>query len=351
MSFSVKIQGKEFRNFSNFSLTLGFDAIASKFSFDAKFNPENPEHRNLFRPFSYRKCEVFGDGDLLLTGVILNHSFTQKPEPTLTAVSGYSVTGVLEDSSIPVDKYPLESNNKTLLEIAQNLCDPFGISVISSATEAGAVIESTTAKMGETVKSYLSNLCSQRNLVLTHDGKGRLVITKVPSSQRPVTELENSEVSMSCNGQSMHSVITVLKQASIDTDNAGESIIQNPFITDFQTNITPSNPFVPNLRPLVKEQNSGTDNTTDQSAKTALANELKSLKFTIPINTWYINGKLIKPAQTIKVTAPDCFLFKPTELFIESVKFEGDERSQKAVLSCTLPEVYNGNIPKNIFLP
>lgn len=351
MAFSLKIQGKDFENFNNFSLTLSFDSIASTFSFDAKFNPDNAEHRNLFRPFSYRKCEVFGDDELLLTGVILNHKFSQKPAKTLTSISGYSVTGVLEDSSIPVEKYPLETNNKTLLEIAQDLCNPFGLTVVSNTNDTATVIESTTAKMGESIKSYLSNLCSQRNLILTHDNIGRLVITKVPSSQKAITTLENSEVELSCNGQNMHSVITVMKQASIDTDNAGEATIQNPFISAFQTSITPSNPFVPNLRPLVKEQNSGNDNTTEQAAKTALANELKALKFTIPINSWYINKSLIKPSQIIKVTAPDCFLYKPTELFIESVTFTGSPESQKAVLSCSLPEVYNNNVPKNIFLP
>ena len=87
MSFSLKIQGTTFRNFSNFKLSLQYNSIASVFSFDVVMDPDNPDHRKLFQPFTYRKVEVFADEVLMLTGVILNHEFaeTTVPEPLSAA--------------------------------------------------------------------------------------------------------------------------------------------------------------------------------------------------------------------------------------------------------------------------
>ena len=52
-----------------------------------------------------------------MTGVILNHGFTETKNKELTSVGGYSVTGVLEDCHISPDKYPLESKGKTVKQM------------------------------------------------------------------------------------------------------------------------------------------------------------------------------------------------------------------------------------------
>jgi len=349
--FSIKIQGKEFKNFNDFKLNLTFDSIASTFSFNAQFNPENPDHRNLFRPASFRKCEVFdGNGELILTGVILNHKFSESSTPKLIGVSGYSVTGVLEDSSISPDSYPLESSEKSINQIATSLIKPFGLSLVSNEPEANEVLEKSTASATDTVKSYLSKICAQKNLILTHNATGKLLIVKQRVLNNSIPFLKDIDIDLTVNGQAMHSEITVLKQASATDSNSSQETIKNPFITDFQTEITPSNKFVPNYRPLVKEQSSGANGDTALAAKNALANDLKALKFSLKLKTWYINKVLIKPGTLVFIQSDNLFLYNKTKVFIQSVAFSGTPTAQVASLTCVLPEVYNNETPKNIFL-
>lgn len=350
MAFTIKIQGKEFTNFNSFKLNISFDSIASAFSFNAHYNPENPEHRIIFRPLTYRKVEVFADGVLMLTGVMVNHKFKERAAPQLITVSGYSVTGVFEDASIAPASYPLESINKSINDIATALIKPFGISLISNEPEANEPLEKSTAKAGDSIKNYLSTICAQKNLILTHSSTGKLIITKVKTSTVKVNLLENVEIDLAVNGQKMHSEITVMKQASSTDSNAASATVLNPFISKFNTQITPTNKFVPNYRPKVKEQSSGASIDTERAAKNVLANDLKAIKFNIKLSSWYLDNEILTPNKLIAIQSDFLFLFKKTNLFIEAVAFSGTPKAQVSNLTCVIPEVYNGNTPTNIFL-
>lgn len=350
MAFTIKIQGRQFNNFNGFKLNIAFNSIASTFSFNAHFNPENKEHLVLFRPMTYRKVEIFADEILVLTGVILNHKFKKRSTPQLIAVSGYSVTGVLEDVSIAPDSYPLESINKTINEITESLIKPFGISLISKEPESNEILEKSTAKATDSIKSYLSNICAQKNLILTHNETGKLIITKAKTNIINAPELKNVNIDSSINGQKMHSEITVQKQASSTDVNSAATTIKNPFITDFNTIITPTNKFIPNYRPLVKEQTSGPNKDTATAARNVLSNDLRAIKFKVSLNSWYIDKELVMPNKLIYIQSNDLFLFKKTKVFIESVSFSGSPKAQLLTLNCVLPEVYNNNTPKNIFI-
>jgi len=95
-----------------------------------QFNPENPEHKQIFKPYSYSTVEVFHNGELLMTGTFLNNSFLSASKKSLIPISGYSVPGILEDCEIPVSSYPLQSINLNLKQIAEKLIKPFGIKMI-----------------------------------------------------------------------------------------------------------------------------------------------------------------------------------------------------------------------------
>lgn len=372
--FSVRITGKEFTNINNFRLGLNFDAIASTFSFDALFDPDNEQHRVIFRPLSYRKCEVFANGELILTGTIINHKFTTATTSTLVGVSGYSVSGVFENSSIPVSVYPLETNTQSLKEIAEKIAGPFGVPIIvaadtsrSNTVETGQVktdnqqvseaadseLEKTATKPGQSVKSYLSKLASEKNLVLSNDKYGRMLITRAATGSNPIgllVESGGTQMTLSANGAAVHDTITTVRQADEFTDNASETTITNPLIVPFSTNLAPNNRFVSNVRPLVKVQDSGKDDNSRSTTMTALSNEAKSISVSVTLDSWYIEGDLIDVNKTILLQSPRNFLFNPTKFFIQSAEFSGTPQAQTCVLKCVLPEVYTGQIPANPFL-
>ena len=140
---TIKIAGKVCEFFTAGSITLKLDSIASTFEFSCRFSPQNIEHQEMLKPLQYLPVEVFNSKDkLIFTGTILNHRFKSNKGRELVVVSGYSKSGILEDVTIPVSAYPLESTNRSLKDIAENLCGLYGIKVLVS-DQAKSISESS----------------------------------------------------------------------------------------------------------------------------------------------------------------------------------------------------------------
>lgn len=325
---------------------MKYDSCASTFKFGYYFNPEVQELVDLACIGHYHLAEIEHEGELLLNGYILTESFKSSSKRELSGFSGYSLSGVLQDCQIPPSIYPLQSDGLTLNEITRKLLDPFGVSyevdsLVSS--EMNKVYDTTTAEATQTIHGYLSELASQRNIVVSHTTEGKLFFTRAKTKQKAIAQINQGDgnipvtnMSLIFSGQQMHSEITVLKQADEDGGNAGQATVTNPFV-----------PYV--FRPKVVIQNSGTDIDTELAAKTALASELKGLMLSIEMDTWTINNEVIKPNNIIEVKNPNIYLFKSTRWFIETVTLSGTPEAQKAVLSCFLPSVYDGSTPEYIF--
>lgn len=329
--------------FNGLSVTLRYDSVASQYGFNMYFDPNNEDHKELLKPGHYHQMSIEHNGELLMTGFILNQTFSSRPTKQLSSVSGYSLPGVLEDCQIPPSLYPLQSDGKTLLEIAQKLVGnfPFGIEVDPLVSKRmREVYPTTTASESQSIKDYLSSLAAQKNIILSHTAKGDLLFTQAKTNQKPFFHFEgcmsNVEMNLSFNGQGLHRDITVMKQADKNGGNAGQTTIRNPFV-----------PYV--RRPSVKTQNSGNDVNTAEAAQNILGAELKNITLTIKVNYWELNGELLKPNTTLTVKNDELYIFEKVEWFVESVTFTGDEKQNTAVLKCVLPEVYNGKTPKYFF--
>lgn len=335
----LKIDSKVYEFFSTFDVNLSFDAIASKFNFSAFFDPANETQKELFRPLTGKEVELFHQGEFLFKGIMLSPRFEKKGTWKAVHVSGYSKTGVLEDCNIPIKSYPLESNNLSLVDIAKKLCKPFGISVEVDplvASKANKIFSKTIAKESDTIKGYLTRLAMQRNLIITHTPEGELFITKAKTDQvvswsYSATDDKVLSISSSINGQRMHSEITSIRQASIDSNNAGQSTQENIYINTF--------------RPAVRMQSSGKDADTKDGAISSILSELKSIAFFIDYE-----GFIHKPNEIISVKEPFIYLYNDTKLFIESVRLVGNNKQIISKLNCVLPEVYSNALPiKSIY--
>ena len=334
----VKIDGDYYNYFSGLSINLKLDSIASVFSFNVRFNPENATHRKLFKPLQYKVVQLYNYEDtLIFTGVILTHSFTSSASPNLLSLAGYSLPGVLEDVTVPVSNYPLESINRSLKDVAERLLGLFGLQLIidSSATIASNVIyKKSVASPTDTIKGYLAKLTSQRNLVLSHNAKGEVLIYK-PSEVTPVYffNAENTtSMKFDINGQSLHSDISVIRQPS--EDNAGVS-----------TADTVKNPLIPVFRPSTKILSSGEDTDVKNAADNELANELKALNLTISLN----RIETINPGAVVEVLNPEIFIFSKTKFMVIDSIIKSDTSSETSELKLVLPETFTSKIPSKIF--
>lgn len=339
-----RIRTRKVEFFNNFTLDLRYDSVASAFSFDFYFNPDNIELKELACIGHYHIVQVKHNGKLLLTGYMLSETFNGQNKSEMVSIGGYSKSGAIEDCQIPTSLYPLQSDGLSIKQIAQRLISKFDfkMSVDSSvASLMNQAFETTTAKESQSIKDYLTSLCAQKNIVMTNTPEGNLLFTRAKTKQKPVVYFQNGQpgftkMSLAFNGQAMHSEITVIKDADEDGGNAGQSTIYNPYV-----------PYV--YRPKVVVQNSGTDVDTDKAARNILADELSNMVLTIETDRWEINGDIWKPNLVVSVLNPDIYLFKKTEWFVRRVVLSGDNTRQIATLHCVLPECYNNETPKYIF--
>jgi len=338
-----RIRNRKIDFWDKFSLSLRYDAIASSFAFEGYFNPENPEHKEIYCVGHYHLATVEHNNERLITGYILSESFNNSSKRELTGIGGYALPGFLEDCQIPLEAYPLQNDTLSLRQIAEKLLKPFKLKMIvhdSVAKDMDVGYDKTTAGNTQTVKAYLTDLAAQRNILISHDAYGNVLFTRAATKKAPILHYGEgtpfTKMNLVFPGQQMHSHITVVKQADKEGGNTGQETIQNPYV-----------PFV--YRPRVAVQDSGDDVDTMQAAKNLLCAELKNFKLVIETDRWELNGTIIKPNNTITVINPEIYLFKKTTWFIEQVDYVGDAKKTVATLHCVLPEVYNNEVPPYIF--
>lgn len=310
------INDKEFSFFSSYTITLKYNSIASSFSFSGVYD-------FLSAFLTYSKVKIINDsGDLLITGTIVNETRSKSPKPTQLTCSGYSLPGVLEDVSIPLNLYPLQSDNRNLFEIISRLVQPFGISVVKLGSEIETAItkqyEKSTAEATDSIKAYINALCSQRGIILTHDNKGRLVLSKGAPVPKAV-KIENIiGYTLQINGQALHSEISVIRQAAINNPDGGEFTIYNKNVKAF--------------RPKTKVLSDGDLFDVETAARNELRAELATLQLSIESKDFLQPGQVLELQVDPKV--PYNFWF------IEEVTITGTAKGEKYSYKAVPAEVY-----------
>jgi prophage tail gpP-like protein len=340
--------------FNKVNINLKYDSVASTFGVEFYFDPKNADHAEMACVSHYHECIISHKGYKLLTGYVLSNSFSEQSKKTLTKIGGYSKPGVFEDCDIPTSLYPLQVDGLTLREITQKIIAPFDIALVVDGVsrqesnqaftldeQLDKKIEKTNAKESQNIKSYLTDLAIQRNVVLSHTVNGDLLFTEAKTNQEPLFHVEKgviaTKIGMTFNGQGVHSQIEVLKQPDSTGGDGGKVTIYNPYC-----------PIV--FRPKVVVQSSGDINTLEDFAKQVLASELKNIVVTVEIDRWDVYGIPVMPNNIITIKSPENYIYETTEFFIQEVSMVGDSESETAILTCVLPEVYNKQVPKNVFV-
>jgi len=330
--------------FNNFVVNLKHDSVASTFAFRIYFDHFNREHAETICISHFHEAILEHNGEKLITGYILGNVLKRNNQKQLVEIAGYSKPGQFEDCQIPPDLYPLEKSGLSLAEIVRQIAAYFKLKVVIEpevSQAMNAAIDKTTASATQTIKDYLTELCIQRHIIMTHNENGDIVFTREKGKRSPIAHFEDgmpaTEIMVSFNGQAIHSHITVVKQADEDEGNAGEYTIKNPYC-----------PII--KRPKVITQTTGTDVTTQEFARQALAEELKNVKCVISIDRWDIDSKIIRPRSVVSVKSPENYLYNKVNFFVEDVEYTGDNEKMTAKITCVPEAVYNNDEVKNIFV-
>ena len=364
MAFRISIEGKNVDYFTAGSITLKLDSIASTFEFASRFSAQNKEHQEMFKPLQYKSVEIFNSNDkLIFTGTILNHRFKSNSGRELVVISGYSKSGILEDVTIPVSSYPLESTNRSLKDIAERLCGLFGIKVLISdqaktisetavkgkakqvraksdyetiKAKSNSVFGRTSSSPTESIKDYLAKLAGQKNIILSHNEKGDVLLFQPDLLQKPryfFTKGNSLSMGMDVNGQSMHSDINIVRQPS--DENEGVS-----------TTDVSKNTLIGKYRPTTKLLTSGEDTETKDAAKNELAAELKNITATVDLQGLFDE---IYPGEIVNVHNHYIYNYAYNRWMVDSITMKFDEKSDTTTLNLVPPESFSGDNPRNLF--
>lgn len=365
----IKVNGKDYIYFNDVVINTPLDSVASTFTFLGFYDQTNPLHVELFKPLSYARVEFFDEDragsankGLISTGTIVHWAFKSSSEPNLVQLSGYSLPGVLDDCQIPYKAYPLETDNGTLEQIGNKLCGLFNIKQIVYnivSKEAAQLIPKTVAKIDETIKNYLCKVANQKNVVVSHDIHGNLILYR-PDITAPIKLSLNQQntltMELEVDGTKIHSEITTIRQPTRGnggndvTDEVNNSQVNNPDapggkVFKISSIDTVYNRLVNTYRPYVDRLTNGTFYDTHRAALNMRASQLKNIRVTFALNYW----APISIGDIIEVINPEIFINNKVKMVLESTVIQESSTRKTMTGSLVLLETFTGDEPQNIF--
>lgn len=329
--------GKRFTGFTGYTVVCSVDTFDA-FSFSSSWDNENKDLRELFRPFTYKECEVYFDGDLIFKGRLLPAIPNVQPDSRTITVQGYPLCGVLNDSTLPDSLYPPEYNGLNLKQIAENVAGAFSVSVQAKA-DVGSNFESVEISPEETVLSFLKKLAEQRGVFLSNSQDGSLLIWKPEQEAVSAVFKEGELPFISCvpqlDGQQMYSHVTGFTKVS-EKDDSEKFTYENKYLTKNGV-----------LRCYSKTMQD-VDSAGLENAVKALAGRMfaSSIKYTLTVAGHRDkNGKLYRKNMMVSVLAPDAEIYKETKLQVDEVQLKRSEsEGEITVFSLVLPGSRTGEL-------
>lgn len=356
----IRVNKKSFIKIIDLELNESLDSVASTFSVDAFFDYQNQQLKPLFTPLLYNLIEIFDDEhQLMLTGTILNHDFDLKSNDEPISLSGYSLPGVIEDCNIPYSMYPLESLKMNLGEITRKLIDPFGLKLIiddSVARDVNLIYSKSVCKPEDSIKEYISKLAAQRNVIVSHTKEGHLLMFRPDIKSDSVydfSEQNTTSMTLSVNGQGMHSDLTILRQPRLKRKQREK---QKEFLPGQVKTVktkpkpqyydTLKNPMIKVFRPAVKKMTEGEDTSTESAVRNYMADELRNIQFSIEIDRW----ERINKGDIITINSNVIPIQNKIRLMVDSLSRIINSSEKRMTINAVLPESFTGDEPKNIFV-
>lgn len=333
MDVILKLNQQEYTGWTAIHISRGIEQLAGRFELGLAREVTDPGIKA--RPGD--ACAVsLTDGQPLITGYVdtvtprfdaASHSLT---------ISGRDRTGDLIDCSAIHDTGQWQ--DKTLYDIAQDVCSPFGIEVLK-AVEVDEVVANAAINDSETVLELLERLARQQGLLLTSDTAGRLVITRAATRRQAPAPLGVDGGVPLLSGSADHSwlerySIYIGKGAHPDDGFFEPSAAASP-------GAEVADPAIHRYRPLVLLAE---DNATPGSLNQRMTFERnvragRGRRIVVTVQGWTQDGQLWQPNQRVHIKEPR--LNVDGELLIVSVTYTLDEGGTRTQLTLADPAAYD----------
>jgi prophage tail gpP-like protein len=275
-------------------------------------------------------CTLRVDGQTVITGWVDEVAVSYDDRAHTVSVSGRDATGDLVDCSAPSTQFALF----TLAEIAEQLCQPYGIGVINRA-ERGLPFQRMKNNEGDTVFETLEAAARCRGVLLLSDGQGNLVLSRLGGQRvRTPLVLGDNILSMSAtfSDRDRYSEY-VVKGQTVGTDEwSGESAAQ-PAGRAVDKAITRHRP----LTVLAEEQADGA--TAQERAEWERNVRFgRGRSMSVTVLGWTHADGLWTPNRLVRLR--DSWLGMDRDLLISEVGLVLDEQGLRSELKLCPPETF-----------
>lgn len=339
---ATRRRGEYFGYWSDVEIKRSIDTY-STVVFNAPFEPQRREFRETFRPFTFQRLECLISLETIVTGFSLGIDPSVDWNGRSVAVTGYSKPAVLGDVSmppLPVGKsYQYDGLN--LRNIAQRVCDPFGIKVDFRSDDVKP-FKKVKLEIDKKPQEFLVDLAKQRELVLTDTPEGDLLLWKSIDPGKPVWVFEEGKqplikITPSFSPQEYFSELT-----GYGKKKRGHGEARWPA----------ANPWLEGvLRPKVFKLEDSERADVPEATRAELGRMFaRCASYKIEnIPTWRDpQGELWRPNTTIIGRAPGAMIYRETEFLIRDVTLKQTANEETATLEVCLPGAFSGKVPDSL---
>jgi len=306
---SLETAGRRYGGWKRIVVSRSIEAFAGSFNFAAsERSPADPTGR----PIRMGDEAVVRIGDeVLITGFIDRIGPSYDAQSHEITVAGQSKTGDLVHCSAAIA--PGEWRNQKLEQIAAALVAPYGIRVRTEVS-TGAAFPTFKLEPGDTVRGAIARAAAQRAVLVTNNGAGDLVLTRV-GPDRVGVELRRGERTLSARGsfsdRDRFSIYTVRGQRrSADSDGDEPQI---------QVEAEAKDLGVTRFRPLdiVAEEPGSSGDLLARAKWEATTRQANAQRATLTVQDWSHPGGIWLPNQRVQVE--DSWLGIRREMLIAGV--------------------------------
>lgn len=185
---TLELNGIEHEGFTSISVTRSLNAISGAYSFNL-----TSDGKVSLPTYGGQPCRVLIGDIPVVNGFIETISASYDSSEHTLSLTGRDKTADVIDSSTLIDEVTANVSLKSLIQQALSTNGIYDILVknnVFGLAHFGAN-DTEAAECGETIFSFISKYAKKRNVLLTSDGDGNIVITRV-GTQQAETSLINA---------------------------------------------------------------------------------------------------------------------------------------------------------------
>ncbi|HBC0987561.1 TPA: phage tail protein [Escherichia coli] len=316
----LKASGRIYTGWMNVEITRSIEQMSGQFSLGLALpiKAKAPDVKN------GNPVEVSINNVRVITGWVMNTNPEVGSDNFDFNVTGRDKTCDLVDCSAVWQSG--QWLNQPLQKIAEDLCQPFGISVVWEVKDAAAAKPFPMFKLdhGETVHDVLSRAARQRGVIVTSDALGRLVFTE-PGTTR-ADDLILGENLLQCkNNQDDADRFSLYRVLG---DNSGGGDLGDTATVEQMASIAANivDPEITRYRPklIIADHNVDASAANDRALTEYRQGLAKAQRVECLVRGWFqSNGRLWQPNELARVTAAPLGL-NNKELLIIGVQWSMD---------------------------